>query len=161
MQAEDLDGVCRANAEGHSSHPISLSLQRAYKGNIDLSRGKPDVEELPGHGVVSARVAWPCGALAGESQADAKGKHRVITNTEDAPARFVHVAIDGRANAGLSYYQTTCERGFPLRQSKSCVPPGFQYRHAHSDTRRVGEYCGEKTLGLVPCMQSFFPPTGG
>ena len=39
-----------ALAECHSSHPISLSLQRAYGREIDRSRVS-DVEEISGHGI--------------------------------------------------------------------------------------------------------------
>ena len=41
-----------ALAECHSSHPISLSLQRAYGKPVDRSR-VTDVEELSGHGVTA------------------------------------------------------------------------------------------------------------
>ena len=42
-----------ALAECHSSHPISLSLRRAYGGRIDQNR-VTDVRELSGHGVLAA-----------------------------------------------------------------------------------------------------------
>ena len=42
-----------ALAECHSSHPISLSLRKAYGGRIDQNR-VTDVRELSGHGVLAA-----------------------------------------------------------------------------------------------------------
>ena len=41
-----------AHAEGHSSHPISQSIQRAYGGKISLDRVS-DVEEISGKGVTA------------------------------------------------------------------------------------------------------------
>ena len=41
-----------AHAECHSSHPISLSLQRAYGKRVDPSR-VTDLEEISGHGIVA------------------------------------------------------------------------------------------------------------
>ena len=40
-----------ALAECHSSHPISLSLQKAYGGKVDPTRVS-DLEEISGHGIV-------------------------------------------------------------------------------------------------------------
>ena len=40
-----------ALAECHSSHPISLSLRRAYTGKVDASR-VTELEEISGHGIV-------------------------------------------------------------------------------------------------------------
>lgn len=42
-----------AHAESYSNHPVSLSLRRAYGGEIDPARVS-DVEEIPGHGVTAA-----------------------------------------------------------------------------------------------------------
>ena len=41
-----------AHAEGHSSHPISQSIQRAYQGRVDLDR-VDQVEEHSGRGVTA------------------------------------------------------------------------------------------------------------
>ncbi len=41
-----------AHAESYSNHPVSLSLRRAYGGEIDPARVS-DVEEIPGHGVTA------------------------------------------------------------------------------------------------------------
>ncbi len=90
MQAEELLEFA-AHAEGHSSHPISLSLQRAYKGSVDLSR-VTEVEEIPGHGV-SARVDGHV-VLTGNPKLMQR-ENIAFTNTEDAPGTVVHVAIDG------------------------------------------------------------------
>lgn len=80
-----------AYAESHSTHPISLSLQRAYKGNIDLSR-VTDVEEIPGHGI-SARVDGRA-VLAGNPKLMQK-ENVGYANTDDAAGTVVHVAVDG------------------------------------------------------------------
>ena len=51
-----------ALAECHSSHPISLSLKKAYGEHIDPAR-VTDVQEISGHGVI-AKVdgrTWPWG----------------------------------------------------------------------------------------------------
>lgn len=80
-----------AYAESHSTHPISQSLQRAYKGNIDLSR-VTDVEEIPGHGISARLDGRP--VLAGNSKLMQKG-NVVYANTDDVAGTVVHVAADG------------------------------------------------------------------
>jgi Cd2+/Zn2+-exporting ATPase len=80
-----------AYAESHSSHPISLSLKRAYGEDIDASRFK-DVEELPGHGIrasVDGRMV-----LAGNLKL--MQKENIAYPVQDAGAgTVVHVAVDG------------------------------------------------------------------
>ncbi len=80
-----------AYAESHSSHPISLSLKRAYGKDIDASRVK-DVEELPGHGIrasVDGRTV-----LAGNLKL--MQKENIAYPIQDAGAgTVVHVAVDG------------------------------------------------------------------
>ena len=83
-----------ALAECHSSHPISLSLQKAYGGKIDPSR-VCDVEEISGHGI-TARVDGAAVALGNEKLMNRLGIpfqhcHHVGT--------IIHVAVD-RVYAG-------------------------------------------------------------
>lgn len=94
LQAEELLELA-AYAESHSTHPISLSLQRAYKGSIDLSR-VTDVEEIPGHGI-TARVDGRA-VFAGNPKLMQR-ENIAYANTDDAAGTVVHVAVD-RAYAG-------------------------------------------------------------
>ena len=80
-----------AYAESHSSHPISLSLKRAYGKDIDTS-SVSDVEELPGHGIrasVDSRMV-----LAGNLKL--MQKENIVYPVQDAAVgTVVHVAVDG------------------------------------------------------------------
>ncbi len=90
LWAEELLELA-AYAESHSTHPISLSLQRAYKGSIDLSR-VTDVEEIPGHGI-TARVDGRA-VLAGNPKLMQR-ENIGYANTDDAAGTVVHVAAEG------------------------------------------------------------------
>ena len=79
-----------AHAECHSSHPISLSLQRAYAKALDRNR-VTDVEEISGHGI-TARVDGRPVAVGNERLMNKLGVaflpcHHVGT--------ILHVAVDG------------------------------------------------------------------
>ena len=79
-----------AHAECHSSHPISLSLQRAYGQPADMDR-VTDVQEISGHGV-TARVDGLSVAVGNERLMNKLGVgfspcHHVGT--------ILHVAVDG------------------------------------------------------------------
>ena len=80
-----------ALAESYSTHPISLSLQRACKTPLDKSRVS-DVQEISGHGV-TAKV---------DGHDVAAGNHRLMEQlgiefTECSHVgTVVHVAIDGK-----------------------------------------------------------------
>ena len=80
-----------ALAESYSTHPISLSLQKAYGKDIDKSRVS-DVEEISGHGV-TARVDGKLVACGNE-------KLMKRLNVECDPCHsvgtVVHVAVDGK-----------------------------------------------------------------
>jgi Cd2+/Zn2+-exporting ATPase len=79
-----------ACAESSSSHPISLSLQKAYGETIDPAR-VTDVQEIAGHGVVATVDGHEVGV----------GNHKLIerygltaADTGDAVGTIVHVMID-------------------------------------------------------------------
>lgn len=80
-----------AYAESYSSHPISKSLQKAYKKTIDNSR-VTNVEEISGHGV-KARV---------DEVSVAAGNAKLMTQmsltpmTTDEIGTIVHIALDGK-----------------------------------------------------------------
>lgn len=81
-----------AYAESYSTHPISLSLRRAYGEELDSSR-VTDVEEVPGCGVI---------ALVGGNRV-AAGNARLMERLEVAffdagaePGTVVYAAVDGR-----------------------------------------------------------------
>lgn len=80
-----------ALAEGHSSHPISKSIQKAYGGELDGNR-VTEVEEIGGNGVIAVvdgrRIAVGNGKLMRREQINAQECHEVGT--------IVHVAIDGQ-----------------------------------------------------------------
>ena len=79
-----------AHAECHSSHPISLSIQRAYQKPVDMDR-VTDVTEISGHGVV-AKV---------DGQEVAVGNDRLMNKLGVAflpchhAGTILHVAVDG------------------------------------------------------------------
>ena len=79
-----------AHAECHSSHPISLSLQRAYGQPADMDR-VTDVQEISGHGVTAmvdgVRVAVGNERLMNKLGVGFSPCHHVGT--------ILHVAVDG------------------------------------------------------------------
>ena len=79
-----------ALAEGHSSHPISMSIRAAYQGNLDMNR-VTNVQEIAGNGVIAEvdghRVAVGNKKLMKQEKIDAQDCHEMGT--------IVHVAIDG------------------------------------------------------------------
>ena len=80
-----------ALAECYSSHPISLSLQKAYGRDIDKNR-VTDVEEIAGGGILAK--------VDGRSVAVGNDKLMARVGVEAEPCRsvgtVVHVAVDGR-----------------------------------------------------------------
>ena len=78
-----------AHAECYSSHPISKSLQNAYKGQIDQDR-VDDVEEISGNGVIAKvdgkKVAAGNDKLMEHIGVEYKSCHKVGT--------IVHVALE-------------------------------------------------------------------
>lgn len=79
-----------AHAEGHSSHPISQSIQRAYQGRVDLDR-VDQVEEHSGRGVTAL--------VDGKKVAVGNMKlmeHQGIDGIECHMAgTIIHTAVDG------------------------------------------------------------------
>ena len=81
---------CAALAESWSSHPISLSLRKAWNGEAGGGR-VTDVEEIAGHGV-AARV---------DGRAVSAGSSRLMEREGirwepcELPGTIVHVAVDG------------------------------------------------------------------
>ena len=79
-----------AHAECHSSHPISLSLQKAYGKRIDQSR-VTDVQEISGHGIIAK--------VDGDEVAIGNDKLMAKVGTEAIECQHVgtiiHVAING------------------------------------------------------------------
>ena len=80
-----------ALAECSSSHPISLSLKRAYGKEIDRSR-VTEVEEVSGHGVL-AKIDGIDVAVR-----NAKLMERLSVSYEDChlDGTLIHVAVDGK-----------------------------------------------------------------
>ncbi len=80
-----------AYAESASSHPISLSLRKAYGEMIDFSRVQ-DIEELAGHGVkacVDGRVVL----VGNEKLLRMEG---ISCESRPEAGTLVHVAVDGK-----------------------------------------------------------------
>ncbi len=79
-----------ALAECHSTHPISISLQKAYSKDIDRSLVS-DVQEISGHGVIATvenkKIAVGNSKLMAQIGADSKECHGMGT--------VVHIAVDG------------------------------------------------------------------
>lgn len=83
-----------ALAECHSTHPISLSLQRAYRQStakdVDMSR-VADVEEISGHGVIAQVDGHAVAAGNGKLMERIGADYRECSGT----GTVVHVAVDG------------------------------------------------------------------
>ena len=79
-----------ALAECHSSHPISLSLQKAYAGKLDQSR-VTDLQEISGHGIM-AKVDGKNVAIGNEKMMKKVG---VEAHTCNHTGTIIHIAIDG------------------------------------------------------------------
>ena len=79
-----------AHAEGHSSHPISQSIQRAYKGKVDLDR-VDQVEEHSGKGV-TARVDGKKVAVGNLRLMEHQGIEGIECHSAGT---IIHTAVDG------------------------------------------------------------------
>ena len=79
-----------ALAECHSTHPISISLQKAYGKKLDVDR-VTDVQEIGGHGVIATvdghRVA------AGNDKL--MKKEKIAYRNCSCTGTIVHLAVDG------------------------------------------------------------------
>ena len=80
-----------ALAECASSHPISLSLQRAYGGHIDRDR-VTDIREYSGNGVV-ARVDGVTVAVGNDKLMDKLG---IAWHDCHSVGTIIHLALDGQ-----------------------------------------------------------------
>lgn len=89
MQESDLLELA-AHAESYSTHPISLSLQRAYGKETDQTR-VTNVEEISGHGV----CAVVDGKAIGAGNAKLMQKLNITYKQEELDGTVVHIAIDG------------------------------------------------------------------
>ncbi len=97
-----------AHAECHSSHPISLSLQRAYGGPIDAARVS-EVEEISGHGIC-AKVDGTKVAVGNERLMERLGIS--VPACEQDAGTVIHVAADG-AYAGHFVIRDELKDGIP------------------------------------------------
>ena len=88
---EDALLEAAALAESWSSHPISVSLRKAWGKDLDPSR-VTDVEEIAGHGV-TAKVDGKA-VSAGNSRL--MEKEGVQWEPCDLPGTIVHVTVEGR-----------------------------------------------------------------
>ena len=79
-----------AYAESSSSHPISLSLKKAYGQELDLSRVS-DIEEIAGHGVC-ARVD---GRKVYVGNMRLMQRENLTVTTEHKEGTVCYVAVDG------------------------------------------------------------------
>lgn len=86
---ETLLGMA-AYAESSSSHPISLSLKKAYGQELDLSRVS-DIEEIAGHGVC-ARVD---GRKVYVGNMRLMQRENLTVTTEHKEGTVCYVAVDG------------------------------------------------------------------
>ncbi len=79
-----------ALAESHSSHPISLSLRKAYAGKLDQSR-VTDVQEISGHGI-TAKVDEDDVAIGNEKMMRKVGVEPIECHHVGT---IIHVAVNG------------------------------------------------------------------
>lgn len=77
-------------AESHSTHPISISLQKAYGKKLDMSR-VTEVEEISGHGVVA--VVDGHKIAAGNDKL--MNKLGISYRSCSCTGTIVHIAVDG------------------------------------------------------------------
>lgn len=84
-----------AYAENYSNHPISSSLKRAYKKEINAERIS-NVEEIPGHGVTAVIDTRKVAA----GNVKLMEKMGIEYNRNEFSGTVVHVAVDG-TYAGL------------------------------------------------------------
>ena len=88
---EDALLEAAALAESWSSHPISVSLRKAWGKEIDPSR-VTDVEEVAGHGV----TAMVDGKAVSAGNSRLMEKEGVQWEVCDLPGTIVHVTVEGR-----------------------------------------------------------------
>ncbi len=89
ISAEELLEIA-AYAEDYSSHPIAVSIKKAFAKEIETSR-ITEVEEVAGHGVkavIDGKVT-----LAGNAKL--MEKEKISYQPEAAAGTVVHIAIDG------------------------------------------------------------------
>ena len=80
-----------AYAESGSSHPISLSLKKAYGKDIELSKVS-DIEEIPGHGVKAEYEGHKIAA----GNLKLMKKEGIAVSTGNYSGTVVYVAADGK-----------------------------------------------------------------
>ncbi|MBR1686430.1 MAG: cadmium-translocating P-type ATPase [Clostridia bacterium] len=80
-----------AHAEGHSTHPIALSLRKAYGKELDLHR-VTEVEEISGHGI-QAIVDGKTVAIGNDRLMQRVG---AAYQPCSSVGTIVHIAVDGR-----------------------------------------------------------------
>ena len=80
-----------AHAEGHSTHPIALSLRKAYGKELDLHR-VTEVEEISGHGI-QAVVDGKTVAIGNDRLMQRVG---AAYQPCSSVGTIVHIAVDGR-----------------------------------------------------------------
>jgi Cd2+/Zn2+-exporting ATPase len=91
-ESSDLDLLeYAAYSESHSSHPIAMSIQRAYGREID-NKEISDYYEMPGYGI-SAKVKGK-NVLAGNSRL--MRKENISFEEAEEIGTIVHIAIDGK-----------------------------------------------------------------
>jgi Cd2+/Zn2+-exporting ATPase len=91
-ESSDLDLLeYAAYSESHSSHPIAMSIQRAYGREID-NKEISDYYEVPGYGI-SAKVKGK-NVLAGNSRL--MRKENISFEEAEEIGTIVHIAIDGK-----------------------------------------------------------------
>nr|WP_325233306.1 heavy metal translocating P-type ATPase [uncultured Oscillibacter sp.] len=88
---EDTLLEAAALAESWSSHPISVSLRKAWGKDLDPSR-VTDVEEIAGHGV-TAKVDGKAVSAGNSRLMEKEGVH---WEPCDLPGTIVHVTVEGR-----------------------------------------------------------------
>ncbi len=79
-----------AYAENYSNHPISSSLKRAYKNEINAERIS-NVEEIPGHGVSAVIDSRKVAA----GNVKLMEKMKIDYNKNEFSGTVVHMAVDG------------------------------------------------------------------
>lgn len=139
-----------AYAESYSSHPISLSLQKAYGKAIDAAR-IANVEETSGHGV----TASVDGAKIAAGNAKLMRRLDIAFEEPDVAGTVVHVAQDG---AYIGYILIADEvKGDAAQSIRELKEAGIRRTvMLTGDCKRIGEQVARE-LGIDEVYAELLP----
>ena len=138
-----------AYAEISSSHPISVSLKKAYGGELKLENVN-DIEEVAGHGI-SAEVFGRRVLVGNERLMDRSNVH--ITSEHDE-GTVVYIAIDG-IYAGCIVISDVLKEG-TVSAIKNLKADGIRTVMLTGDSEKAAKQVAEKT-GIDSYLSELLP----